>query len=132
MKNRVYTSFEEVDKDLKVLSLRRQIAHEEIKGDLMDIKSHFEPSGRIPEETVFLLACRVYNPQVQEVKEPGTFRVFSLNPLTARGTLLFFHGLANLVARRKGGHHVIEHIAGGFGGVWQQDEIGIGLLPYGL
>ncbi len=43
MKNRVYTSFEEVDKDLKVLSLRRQIAHEEIKGDLRDVKSHFEP-----------------------------------------------------------------------------------------
>lgn len=43
MKNRVYTSFEEVDRDLKVLSLRREIAHEEIKGNLRDFKSHFEP-----------------------------------------------------------------------------------------
>ncbi|MEJ2583578.1 MAG: DUF6327 family protein [Robiginitalea sp.] len=43
MKNKIYTSFEEVDKDLKVLKLRRQIAHEEIKGDLADIKSRFEP-----------------------------------------------------------------------------------------
>ncbi|TNF72626.1 MAG: hypothetical protein EP302_04935 [Bacteroidetes bacterium] len=43
MKNRIYTSFEEVDKDLKVLNLRRQIAQEEIKGDLADIKSRFEP-----------------------------------------------------------------------------------------
>ena len=43
MKNRIYTSFEEVDKDLQVLNLRRQIAREEIKGDLIDIKSHFEP-----------------------------------------------------------------------------------------
>jgi len=43
MKNRIYTSFEEVDKDLKLLSLRRQIAQEEIKGDLIDIKSRFEP-----------------------------------------------------------------------------------------
>ena len=43
MNNRIYTSFEEVDKDLEVLSLRRQIAQEEIKGDLIDIKSRFEP-----------------------------------------------------------------------------------------
>ena len=43
MKNRIYTSFEEVDKDLKVLSLRRKIAQEEIRGDLIDIKKHFEP-----------------------------------------------------------------------------------------
>lgn len=50
MKNRIYTSFEEVDKDLKLLSLRRQIAQEEIKGDLLDIKSHFEP----PEVLSFL------------------------------------------------------------------------------
>lgn len=43
MKNKIYASFEEVDKDLKVLNLRRKIAQEEIKGDLLDIKSHFEP-----------------------------------------------------------------------------------------
>jgi hypothetical protein len=43
MKNRIYTSFEEVDRDLKVLNLRRQIAQEELKGDLMDLKSRFEP-----------------------------------------------------------------------------------------
>ena len=43
MKNKIYTSFEEVDKDLKVLNLRRKIAQEEIKRDLLDIKSHFEP-----------------------------------------------------------------------------------------
>lgn len=50
MKNRIYTSFEEVDRDLKVLQLRRQIAQEEIKGDLADIKKHFEP----PEILTFL------------------------------------------------------------------------------
>jgi hypothetical protein len=43
MKNRIYTSFKEVDRDLKVLSLRRQIAREEIKGDVIDIKKRFEP-----------------------------------------------------------------------------------------
>ena len=43
MKNRIYTSFEEVDKDLQVLNLRRQIAREEIKGDFIDLKSRFEP-----------------------------------------------------------------------------------------
>ena len=43
MNNRIYTSFEEVDKDLEVLSLRRQIAQEEMKGDLIDIKKRFEP-----------------------------------------------------------------------------------------
>ena len=50
MKNKVYTSFEEVDKDLRVLKLRRQIAQEEIKGDLIDIKQRFEP----PEVLSFL------------------------------------------------------------------------------
>lgn len=50
MKNRIYTSFEEVDRDLKVLNLRRQIAREEIKGDLIDIKQRFEP----PEVLSFL------------------------------------------------------------------------------
>jgi len=50
MKNRIYTSFEEVDKDLKLLDLRRQIAQEEIKGDLIDIKKRFEP----PEVLSFL------------------------------------------------------------------------------
>ena len=43
MNNRIYTSFEEVDKDLEVLSLRRQIAQEEMKGALIDIKKRFEP-----------------------------------------------------------------------------------------
>ena len=43
MNNRIYKSFEEVDRDLKVLSLRRQIAQEEMKGDLIDIKKRFEP-----------------------------------------------------------------------------------------
>ena len=43
MKGRIYTSFEEVDKDLRILQLRRQIASEEIKGDLGDIKKKFEP-----------------------------------------------------------------------------------------
>ncbi len=43
MKNRIYRSFEEVDRDLKILNLRRQIAREEIKGDLGDIKKRFEP-----------------------------------------------------------------------------------------
>ena len=43
MKNRIYTSFEEVDKDLHILNLRREIAREEIKGEFIDIKSRFEP-----------------------------------------------------------------------------------------
>lgn len=45
MKNRQYTSFEEVDRDLKILSLRRQIAEEEIKGNLGDLKRRFEPAS---------------------------------------------------------------------------------------
>jgi hypothetical protein len=43
MKNRIYTSFDEVDQDLHILNLRREIAREELKGDLIDIKSRFEP-----------------------------------------------------------------------------------------
>ncbi len=43
MNNRQYTSFEEVDRDLKILHLRRQIAEEEIKGNLAEFKKRFEP-----------------------------------------------------------------------------------------
>ena len=45
MKNRHYTSFEEVDKDLKILHLRRQIAEEEFKGNLGEFKRRFEPAS---------------------------------------------------------------------------------------
>jgi hypothetical protein len=43
MKNRIYTSFEEVDRDLKILDLRREIAKEELKGGVLDLKHRFEP-----------------------------------------------------------------------------------------
>ena len=43
MKGRIYSSFEEVDKDLRILQLKRQIAREEIKGDFGDIKKKFDP-----------------------------------------------------------------------------------------
>lgn len=43
MNSKQYTSFEEVDRDLKILQLRRQIAQEELKGDIGDLKSMFEP-----------------------------------------------------------------------------------------
>ncbi|MEJ2161893.1 MAG: DUF6327 family protein [Robiginitalea sp.] len=45
MKNQPYTSFEEVDRDLRILQLRRQIAQEEIKGNLGDFRKRFEPSS---------------------------------------------------------------------------------------
>jgi len=45
MKNREYSSFEEVDKDLRILQLRREIAQEEIKGNLGDLKQRFEPAS---------------------------------------------------------------------------------------
>lgn len=43
MKNRIYTSFDEVDRDLKVLDLRREIAKEELKGDVLELKHRLEP-----------------------------------------------------------------------------------------
>jgi hypothetical protein len=39
----MYHSFEEVDKDIKILNLRRQIAMEQIKGDVEEVKDHFRP-----------------------------------------------------------------------------------------
>ena len=36
-------SFEEVDKDIKILDLRRQIAKERVKGDFASIKEQFQP-----------------------------------------------------------------------------------------
>ena len=44
MEPRSYTSFEQIDKELHILQLRRQIAREQIKGDIGDIKRQFEPS----------------------------------------------------------------------------------------
>lgn len=43
MRNRVYTSMEEIDKDLKILQLRRQISQEEIKGGYSRLKQRLEP-----------------------------------------------------------------------------------------
>lgn len=40
---RSYTSFDEIDKELRILQLRRQIAREQIKGDMGEIKRQFEP-----------------------------------------------------------------------------------------
>jgi hypothetical protein len=40
---KTYTSFEEVDKDLKILDLRRQIAKEQVKGNLSRIKQQLQP-----------------------------------------------------------------------------------------
>ena len=40
---RRYNSFEEVEKDIKILDLRRQIASERIKGDVNSIKEQFQP-----------------------------------------------------------------------------------------
>lgn len=45
-----YSSFEEVDKDIRILDLRRQIAKERVKGDLTSIKEQFQP----PEIVSFL------------------------------------------------------------------------------
>lgn len=43
MKGRVYTSFEEVDKDLRILQLKREIAREQVKGEVVGVKRFFEP-----------------------------------------------------------------------------------------
>lgn len=40
---KTYASFKEVDKDLKILDLRRQIAKEQVKGGISNIKEQFEP-----------------------------------------------------------------------------------------
>ena len=40
---RTYNSFDEVDKDIRILNLRRQIARERMKGDVADIRDHFRP-----------------------------------------------------------------------------------------
>jgi hypothetical protein len=41
--SRRYNSFDEVEKDIKILDLRRQIAMEQVKGDFVSIKEHFQP-----------------------------------------------------------------------------------------
>lgn len=38
-----YTSFEEIDKDLKVLKLKRQIQEEKVKLTVRNLKSEFYP-----------------------------------------------------------------------------------------
>lgn len=40
---RRYSSFEEVDRDIKIMGLRREIAKEQVKGDLASIKEQFQP-----------------------------------------------------------------------------------------
>ena len=40
---KTYDSFEEVDKDLKILDLRRQIAQEQVKGNVSSIKEGIQP-----------------------------------------------------------------------------------------
>jgi hypothetical protein len=40
---KTYTSFEEIDKDLKILDLRRQIAREQVKGNVSSIKEQLRP-----------------------------------------------------------------------------------------
>ncbi len=40
---KTYDSFEEVDKDLKILDLRRQIAQEQVKGNVSSIKEGLQP-----------------------------------------------------------------------------------------
>ncbi|MGB5402356.1 DUF6327 family protein [Robiginitalea sp.] len=40
---KTYDSFEEVDKDLKILDLRRQIAQEQVKGNVSNIKEGLQP-----------------------------------------------------------------------------------------
>lgn len=40
---KTYDSFEEVDKDLTILNLRRQIAHEQVKGNIYSIKEGLQP-----------------------------------------------------------------------------------------
>ena len=41
--SRIFNSFEEVDKDLKILNLKREIAIERMKGDVEDVKDRFRP-----------------------------------------------------------------------------------------
>ena len=40
---KTYDSFEEVDKELKILDLRRQIAQEQVKGNVSSIKEGLQP-----------------------------------------------------------------------------------------
>ncbi len=40
---KTYDSFEEVNKDLKILDLRRRIAMEQVKGDVASIKEALQP-----------------------------------------------------------------------------------------
>lgn len=40
---KTYVSFEEVDRDLKILDLRRQIAQEQVKGNVASIKEGLQP-----------------------------------------------------------------------------------------
>ncbi|MGA9239434.1 DUF6327 family protein [Robiginitalea sp.] len=40
---KTYLNFDEVDKDLKILDLRRQIAQEQVKGNISSIKEELQP-----------------------------------------------------------------------------------------
>lgn len=40
---KAYDNFEEVDKDLKILNLRRQIDREQVKGNISSIKEGLQP-----------------------------------------------------------------------------------------
>jgi hypothetical protein len=43
MKDRHYTSFKEIDRDLTILQLKREIAAEELKTDLHHLKESLQP-----------------------------------------------------------------------------------------
>jgi hypothetical protein len=43
MKDRYYTSFKEIDRDLTILQLKRDISAEELKADLRHLKESLEP-----------------------------------------------------------------------------------------
>lgn len=44
---KVYSSFEQIEHDLKILKLQQQIDKEQLKADVNDMKSGFNPMGAI-------------------------------------------------------------------------------------
>ncbi|WP_031426856.1 DUF6327 family protein [Flavimarina sp. Hel_I_48] len=44
---KVYSSFEQIEHDLKILKLQQQIDKEQLKADVNDMKSNFNPVGSI-------------------------------------------------------------------------------------
>jgi hypothetical protein len=60
---KTYASFEEVNKDLQILDLRRQIAREQVKGNISSIKEGFQP------------------PEILSVLGSGMFKKFLISTL---------------------------------------------------